>query len=523
MACKWVLTWEDDCNTVLYSGLAEALTELEEDTIDFKPTQAETITESIQDGQGVESIVYSKTRSRYRTSWVLTNDEIEVLQYIKMYQVIKLNNTFDSVEYDIDPASIEFEILGSELDYQREVVMSFSLVDSWAYGNACCDSAYDNSPYGSNTVPGGSGEIDPNEPSGCLGYSASIDETNLPVLGITESSIPANSTSVIEWYHDGNYKGNGSTLQVGEYGVYSFIIRRSITGETISCNRTDAFVYLNECLLYDIQVKVTNGTITADVVGVPNDDSGSFEVIDDLNVVVSNSLPYTPTDDGTYTVKYTSARCGDIMKAVIVILPIESQASHTVDLQHQNGGLFADVINAPIGAQTFVWTKIDINGNEVQVYSGSDTYQPTSTALYKVTVTIDGNSSSDQKLWIAEGLEVKIVNTAEEPVVTSEVSSREPLVVTLDGTSGISRYDFSAQNRELPHPSIYNTDEAMRTKIMISFDNVLCVYEGANYNGNDMSYGTPSAPLKFGIDKLTEEIVFYESQTADVKIVIIVF
>ena len=523
MACRWKLTWEDDCNTVLYSGLAEALTELEEEVIDFKPVQAETITESIQDGQGIESIVYSKTRSRYRSSWVLTNDEIEVIQYIKMYQTIKLNDTFDVIEYDIDPSSIEFEILGSELDYEREVIMSFSLVDSWAYGNACCDSAYDNSPYGTNTIPGGSGEPDPNEPAGCLGYSAAIDEANLPILGITENGIPANSTSVIEWYHDGNYKGNGSTLQVGEYGVYSFIIRRSISGETISCNRTDAFVYLNECLLYDILVKVTNGTITADVVGVPNDDTGTYEVIDDLNVVVATELPYTPDSDGVYTVKYTSARCGEKMKAVIVILPSENQASHTVDLQHQNGGLFADVIDAPVGAQTFTWTKIDINGNEVQVYSGSDTYQPTDTAVYKVTVTIDGNSSSDQKLWIAEGLEVKIVNTANDPVVTSDVSSREPVIVTLDGTSGLSRYDFSGESRELPHPSIYNTDEAMKKRIMISFDNILGVYEGAQYDANDMSYGTPTAPFNFGIDKLTEEIVFYEAQAADVKIVIIIF
>ena len=527
MSCKWKLAWEDDCNAELYSGLAESISEIEAEDIVFAVIEPENLSETTENARGAIVTKFSKTRSRYQSSWVLTPDQYENFQYVDQFKTVTLTKTeFNEtpVEMNIDPTSIQLQANGDPSDSEREVIMTFALLDSWSTNGNCCDSAYENSPYG--VIGNGGGVPDPeNEPDACSGWSAIIDDTNFPdTLGIFESGTPSGTSNVF-WYLNGNQVGTGTSIALGEYGVYSMKIIRVADGETEQCIRTDEFSYLDKCRLFDIQVGVNGSTILANILNAPEADAGTWEVLDDTNSVVATSLPYTPQDpqtSGVYTVKYISDTCGEKMKSVFVTIEDNSTAQHSVEVIHQSGALHCNVLNAPVGTQTFVWTKIDINGTETAVGTNSADYQPTETAIYRCTVSIGGNGASDQKLWKSAGLEVRITNTVTEPVITSELNELEPVITTYSGSGGSERLDLSGSGRELPHPSVFNTQAAMMGKIMVNVNSVLYTYNHAGYDNTDFTYDESQlGQNQFGIDWANDQIVFEETLLTNKKIVVV--
>lgn len=516
--CRYSLRWSDTCNTDLYNGLAPQINALHRQDVYMSIGEAEQLRNGSENGFGETIYSFTRKRSQYQISIIATQGEYENLQYINQYGSVKLEDHFDDVDHIIDPASIELQVQGQTFDTIREVLITFAITDSWSVGNECCDSAYDEAPFGTEGFPGADVSV-PNEPTPCSTWGAIINTANLPTLSVDETNAPANSTLKIQWFLNGDFKGEGTQLSVGDYGTYTILVTRDV--DTMVCIRKDAFIYLNACSLYTIEISVLSGTIGGNVLNVPAGDSQTIEVINDSGVVVSTTLPFTPADPGVYTIKYTSATCGDIMRNVTVVVPEDNTAQHTVTVTNVSGTLTATINNPPgSGTAVYVWIKIDDDKTQSTVGTDSSTYVPAATAYYRVTVSYGADSASDEILFIT-GLEVKIINTGDSPVITSQISNRDLVILEYAGSGGTQRLSVTGQARDLPNPSLFNSNTSMKTQITVLVNNIEYNYDHSGYDPDDKTFD-PSVlgSTQFGIDKATDELVFFETVPAGEDIII---
>ena len=219
----------------------------------------------------------------------------------------------------------------------------------------------------------------------------------------------------------------------------------------------------------------------------------------EAGVSVSTSLPYTPTDSGTYTLEATAGTCIKTVAVRVNVSVTDCEFTPTIEA---NGATFnANIAGAPEGSTpSYEWLFIDENNN-ITTIGLTDSVTPNATGFYRVRVTI-GSCTVDSagRVFVAH-TDVRIVN----PVTTISDNRWRYELFTIDSGSS-NNFDGTSNSVVVTRgvlPDITGLgSEAIQDKIKV------------HLNPNSLNYADPTTYVaEFSIDNDTNSLIIHENLT----------
>ena len=456
------------CDTYL-SGTTSHSNKIELNGLRLLPTDTEGNISSVENGDGQEIVTSSSMRTVYAFEMLGSHEVFSRLIHISRFDNVKIKAF--GVEYDVLPSSFKATKQGDSSDPEFQVRVEFQTQGIDTLQSCACD-AYDNPDSGTNDII-------------CANLNVSIDSSSFPSLSAVITGTPTTPREV-KWYKDGVLFSTSEVITV-DVSAATYELRVKVDGCT---SKSAIYTHVNECANMEIQEQVLNGVLTANVINAPG--AVNFEILDDVGAQASSSLPFTPTQSGTYTIRAVSGVCTKD-KLVYIDVTQTDGCTHSAEIIINGEQWTANAINAS-GTIVYRW---DYRGadNVLTGFSNEQIITPRKTGIYYANVIVDGCIKIAERLYIGSTI-VEIANPIN--VILDNRYRHQLATNATHGFDGSFNY-VEIRTGTLPNVSSL-TDEQVNKRIQVFASQ------------GQLHYASPTTFLtQFSVDNVNNRIVFHEN------------
>lgn len=386
----YIIRWSKDCAYKFnyYAGGFKNLLYIQSD--ETRP-EYEKIIEGAEDGRGELHQTYYRNRKFIRLEFAGADFLLDALNSIEHHNEIEVYDVAAGEWREVD----NFTVIpgGDEDDVVYPVTVRFS--DKLDAEDACTDcDIYDGAPFGTGDYPTNprnpNNSPDPEYPvPNCDSFAVAVARVGNE-LRATVSGSPGGCTNQITWYLNGDQVGQGSTILLGNFGVYT---AEAICG---GCVAENSYTYLNGCANLSVSLSEVNGLITANVTGNTGSPSYVWYRIEaGVPVqVASGSNTHQAAITGIYQVQVNDGPC-QVTESIYVNLE-SCTISATIS---QSGDELTIAAVGCSGGITYSWSVDRGDGaGFVALAETSDTLDTGGlNGTYKGTVSCDGCTADASK------------------------------------------------------------------------------------------------------------------------------
>lgn len=476
------ITYSHTCNSVL-TGLSDFVNEIQIPTARIVPDGTAGVEDAIELSDGTVSVTNRHIRTVWRMELLASRELFERLNMIGRYDNVQIN-TFGTT-YDVKRNTFRAEG-GQPGERATSASILFELQTEDEIVNCFCPEFTDEGEEINDAQQGG----DVN----CPNLVVSIDSSNLPTLSSVVIRDPLEAFTT-KWYKNGVFFSTAASINIGVVTA-NWELRVKMEGCT---QKTAVYTHINECNAFAVTPSVVGNTINANYSSIPTGQNVTVRVLSEAGVSVSTSLPYTPTDSGTYTLEATAGTCIKTVAVRVNVSVTDCEFTPTIEA---NGATFnANIAGAPEGSTpSYEWLFIDENNN-ITTIGLTDSVTPNATGFYRVRVTI-GSCTVDSagRVFVAH-TDVRIVN----PVTTISDNRWRYELFTIDSGSS-NNFDGTSNSVVVTRgvlPDITGLGaEAIQDKIKV------------HLNPNSLNYADPTTYVaEFSIDNDTNSLIIHENLT----------
>ncbi len=478
-------TTQNNCHNYSLAGSSTCLTGVEDITLyieipAFEPIEYVKTKRKIETGDSEEITTWSKVEPRVKFTITGSMEVANLFNQLALHESIQFTNIPDAVIVTVRDVEVEY----SPYNDHFRIEVSLLLTESSIISTLCCGSYYEDAPFNECDGTGETG--DPNNDPGCVDYDVSIALTAGPPDELTASSTGGDTgTETFTWYLDGEYFGEGATIQPTLPGVYR------VDAQKGNCTDSESYTYSGDCGGFDVTIEeiiLSDGGSA--LVALPNMTADlQWEEFNDPDwdeIPGETSNLFEPESDGTYRVVATSSGgCEATSDSIEVELPTDCTDLFTLEIANNSGELEVTIVDyAGVDTPDYTWYQDTGDGPVLIDGAASETLDDLTPGYYIVTVELDGCTQSAS---IVVGCDFETVS---DDCGCGDSSAWSETFVASGGETA-----FAVSNFFLADPLHVGVNEMMATYLVTK-------------NGVSIGYvsGTPADGEEWSVDYTDQEI-----------------